>query len=317
MIKQTIIALCFIFAVQAQSNFTFNPKTMQENQYNKLTPDEERVIVHKGTERPFTGVYDNFFETGNYICKRCNALLYKSTTKFDAHCGWAAFDGEVPGAIARIKDADGKRTEIVCARCQAHLGHVFIGEGLTPTNTRHCVNSLSLTFVPQAELDKQEKQAVAYFASGCFWGTEYWFSKAKGVISTAVGYMGGTLANPSYKQVSTGNTGHVEAIKVVYDTEKTTYEELIKLFFETHDPTQTDGQGPDIGTQYLSVIFYTSKAQKEMAEKYKKILSDKGLKVATKIVPASDFYAEQMDYHQKYYDKTGKKPYCHIYTKKF
>lgn len=116
--------------------------------YNELTPQEEWVIVHKGTERPFTGEYDNFFKPGMYLCRRCNAELYRSDDKFDGHCGWPAFDREIPGAVKRLPDEDGYRVEIQCANCGGHLGHVFEGEGFTQTNTRHCVNSLSMKFVP-------------------------------------------------------------------------------------------------------------------------------------------------------------------------
>jgi peptide-methionine (R)-S-oxide reductase len=121
---------------------------MERAQYNELTPIERYVIEFKGTEPPFSGEYDDFFEPGTYICRRCNAPLYRSDDKFQAHCGWPAFDDEIPGAVKRLPDPDGERTEIQCANCGGHLGHVFIGEGFTRKNTRHCVNSLSMKFVP-------------------------------------------------------------------------------------------------------------------------------------------------------------------------
>jgi len=281
--------------------------------YNKLTSEEERVILHKGTEAPYTGEYTDFKGKGTYICRQCNAPLYRSSDKFDSHCGWPSFDDEIPGAVKRVPDADGRRTEIICNNCGGHLGHVFTGEGFTEKDTRHCVNSVSIKFVPDSAEIKTEK---AIFAGGCFWGTQYMFEKIKGVISTSVGYTGGTKDNPTYKEVCTGTTGHAEALEIVYDPQKTNFKVLCKLFFEVHDPTQADGQGPDIGDQYRSEIFYTNDEQKAISHELIKILSDKGYKVVTKVTKSSTFWKAE-DYHQEYYDKKGTTPYCHFYTKRF
>src|SRR5690606_16335063 len=219
--------------------------------------------------------------------------------------------------VERVPDADGRRTEIICANCQAHLGHVFEGEQLTDKNTRHCVNSISMDFVPEGqEAQEPSTTETAIFASGCFWGTEYYFEKADGVLRVESGYVGGRKEKPSYKEVSTGTTGHAEAVRVVYDPTKTSYEEMTKLFFETHDPGQLNRQGPDIGHQYRSGIFYLNEEQKKTAEKLIGILEDKGYDVVTEVTKATEFFPAE-DYHQDYYAKTGGTPYCHKYEKKF
>ncbi len=279
----------------------------------KLTPEEERVILNKGTERPFTGKYDDFFEEGTYFCKQCGEALYNSTDKFNSGCGWPSFDDEIAGAIKKVPDADGKRTEIQCNSCGAHLGHVFEGERLTEKNTRHCVNSISMKFVAKKDIKKTE---TAIFAGGCFWGVEYYYKNIDGVLSTTVGYIGGKTKNPTYEEVCSHSTGHAEAILVEFDPQKTDFETLAKLFFEVHDPTEVNRQGPDIGDQYRSEIFYTNEKQKEIAQKLIDKLIEKGYKVATKLTPATEFYPAE-NYHQDYYEKTGKKPYCHIYQKRF
>jgi peptide methionine sulfoxide reductase msrA/msrB len=295
---------------------TINPLTYAQEimKYNELTPFEQKIILDKGTEAPWTGKYVHNEETGTYLCKRCNAPLYRSADKFDAHCGWPSFDDEIPGAVKRVPDADGIRTEIICANCGAHLGHVFEGEKLTPKNVRHCVNSVSLNFIPAESSLPQTERAI--FAAGCFWGTEYYFRKAPGVILTTVGYTGGHKDNPTYREVCSGTTGHKEAIEIIFDPTQTTFEKLAKLFFEIHDFSQTDGQGPDLGEQYLSYIFYTNSEQKKVAEKLIDILRQKGYRVATKIEPAATFWKAE-DYHQDYYQNDGKQPYCHIYRKIF
>ena len=284
-----------------------------------LTPEEERVIVHKGTEPPFSGKYCHFKGKGTYLCRRCSAPLYRSNDKFDSRCGWPSFDDEIPGAVRRERDADGRRTEILCANCGGHLGHVFEGEGFTPKNTRHCVNSLSLAFAPEGEAGANagaERAERAVFAGGCFWGVEHHFLRAPGVLSTRVGYAGGHKPNPTYEEVCTGNTGHAEAVEVVFDPQETTFEEMARLFFEIHDPTQVNRQGPDIGEQYRSVVFYADEAQKEAAEKLIGILRDKGFAVVTQVLPLEEFWPAEA-YHQRYYERIGAEPYCHVYKKRF
>ncbi len=270
--------------------------------YNKLTPEEERVIVRKGTEAPFSGKYYKFDGTGAYLCKRCGAPLYKSADKFDSGCGWPSFDDAIPGAVNRALDSDGIRTEITCARCGAHLGHVFEGEGFTPKNTRHCVNSISLNFEPDNQNVETQK---AYFAGGCFWGTEHLLKEIPGVISTRVGYMGGHTKNPTYQEVCEGKTGHAETVEIVFDPSKTDYETLTKFFFEIHDPSQLNRQGPDVGDQYRSAVFYENESQKEIAIKLIDILKSKGHKVVTEVTKA-DIFWEAEKYHQDYYNLPAK-----------
>ncbi len=282
--------------------------------YNQLTPEEERVIVRKGTEAPFSGKYYQNRETGTYQCRRCDAPLFRSSDKFESGTGWPSFDDALPGAVKEVRDADGRRTEIVCANCGAHLGHVFFNEGMTAKNVRHCVNSVSLNF--QSEAQKPSATRTAVFAGGCFWGVEYHFSKVNGVLSVKSGYTGGEIANPTYKQVCSGRTGHAEAVEVEYDPSQVSYETLAKLFFEIHDPTQVNRQGPDVGTQYRSAVFYADEEQRKAAEKLIAELKAKGYRVATSVEKAGTFWAAE-DYHQDYYQKTGHQPYCHVYTKRF
>ena len=296
----------------SQNNSQIIMDKKSEN-YNKLTPEEEKIILNKGTEMPFTGNYLYYKEKGTYLCRRCNAPLYKSDNKFESNCGWPSFDEEIPGAVKKTPDADGLRVEITCINCGAHLGHVFTGEGFTAKDTRHCVNSVSLSFVPDS-IDIKTDTAI--FAGGCFWGVEYYFAKAPGVIETTVGYIGGSKTNPTYQEVCSGTTGHVEATQIIFDPSKTNYEELAKLFFEIHDFTQIDRQGPDIGEQYKSEIFYLNDEQKNTAESLIKKLSDMSYIVATKLTPATKFWKAE-NYHQDYYKNKGGMPYCHAYKKKF
>lgn len=283
---------------------------MQNMKFKELSLEETYVIINKGTEAPFKGKYTNHKEAGIYLCKQCGSALYSSQDKFDSHCGWPSFDDEFPDKVSRTLDADGQRVEITCSKCGGHLGHVFEGEGFTEKDTRHCVNSISMDFLPLDKID------TAYFASGCFWGTQYHFMKAEGVLFTAAGYMGGKTEDPTYKEVCSGTTGHIETVEVIFNKDITSFEKLLKLYYETHDFEQIGGQGPDIGEQYQSVVFFTSGDQKQMVEKYKDILSSMGYKPATQLIPAPEFWTAE-DYHQEYYDRKNGVPYCHAYKKIF
>ncbi|MBN1426047.1 bifunctional methionine sulfoxide reductase B/A protein [Candidatus Fermentibacteria bacterium] len=277
----------------------------------QLTAEEARVILQKGTERAFTGEYWDHHEDGTYRCRQCGATLFSSGHKFDSGCGWPSFDDAEPGAVKEVPDADGRRTEIVCAACGGHLGHVFRGEGLTPADTRHCVNSISMTFEPASPPSEK-----AYFAGGCFWGVEFWFEKEPGVSAAVSGYMGGGTERPSYAEVCSGTTGHVESVEVTFDPTVVSYETLARLFFEIHDPTQVERQGPDVGTQYRSVVFYASDEQRQVAESLIARLEERGYNVATRLEPATTFWRAE-DYHQDYYTHKGSTPYCHARVRRF
>ncbi len=297
-----------------------------EQEWKKiLTPEQYRVLRKCGTERAFTGKYDNFYEEGIYTCAACGTPLFSSETKYDHGTGWPSFTSAINDSHIEYK-ADYslmmKRTEVRCAVCDSHLGHVF-DDGPSPTHKHFCINSLAMDFAPQDSVsqsqemspnqgDNPEKKVIsetATFAAGCFWGVEHKFGQLKGVLSTTVGYTGGETKNPTYKQVCSDQTGHAEAIHIVYDPEKITYEDLVAFFFKIHDPTQVNRQGPDVGSQYRSAIFYHSEAQKKTALKVIEELNKSGRykkSIATQVAPYSEFYKAE-DYHQKYYEKMRKK----------
>ncbi|MDI6873488.1 bifunctional methionine sulfoxide reductase B/A protein [Candidatus Solincola sp.] len=270
--------------------------------WRKLTREEERIIVHGGTEPPFSGEYTDHFEPGTYTCRRCGAPLYRSEDKFHSGCGWPAFDDEIPGAVKRRPDPDGRRTEITCASCGAHLGHVFEGEGFTPKNVRHCVNSLSLLFVPAVER--------IILGGGCFWCTEAVFRRLPGVVSVTPGYAGGNVPNPTYRQVCSGKTGHAEVVLVEYDPRRISLREILEVFFACHDPTSRDRQGADVGTQYRSVVLYTTEEQgREVRDFIRQAATRYPRPVVTEVGRLEAFYPAE-DEHLRYYERNQEAPYC-------
>jgi len=279
---------------------------------DSLPPDVLNIIRQQATERPHTEQYENNFHPGTYLCRGCGIALFRSHAKFNADCGWPSFDEALENAVIERPDPDGLRTEIICARCTAHLGHVFTGESFTARNIRHCVNSNALDFVEDPLIFDTEEAIVA---GGCFWGVEYYLGKLDGVLRTEVGYTGGEKTYPSYDEVCAGHTGHFEAVRIIYSPSQLNYEALLKYFFEIHDPTQYDGQGPDHGHQYKSAIFYYNETQKQIAEKLITILKQ-DMPVATQLLPVRPFWPAE-PFHQQYYTKTGHQPYCHAYTRRF
>ena len=278
-----------------------------------LTPGLRRIICDKATEYPNTGAYNFVMTQGTYLCRRCGSALFRGNSQFSSGCGWPSFDDDIAGAVKQEPDPDGRRTEILCARCGAHLGHAFTGEWLTHKNLRHCVNSASLDFVADDKvLDTEE----AIVAGGCFWGVEHFLRQIPGVLKVESGYTGGHTLDPNYDQICRGNTGHYEAVRVIYDRAKTDYHHVLKRFFEIHDPTQSTGQGPDLGQQYQSAVFYFNQEQQEEANSLMQILRQRGYQVATRLIEVQPFWPAE-DYHQQYYLKHHKTPYCHQSTNRF
>jgi peptide methionine sulfoxide reductase msrA/msrB len=283
----------------------------------KLTPEQYRITRNRGTEPAFCGGLLDNKEEGVYVCVDCGLPLFASNTKFESGTGWPSFFQ--PIAVENVLEKEDRsagmvRTEILCARCGAHLGHVF-DDGPRPTGMRFCLNSESLKFVAADKLKTIAEEVPMYsqavFAGGCFWCVEAVFEEINGVVDVISGYSGGAADTANYEAVCTGKTGHAESVQITYDPAKVTFEQLLKIHFATHDPTTLNRQGNDAGTQYRSAIFFADGAQKQAAEAYIKALADAkafSRPIVTTLEPLKAFYPAEL-YHQDFVCKNPHQAY--------
>jgi len=294
----------------AQQNLT-PPKRVEktdEEWKQLLTPEQYRVTRQHGTEKPFSGEYCEIYSPGIYNCVCCGTELFDSTRKFNSLSGWPSFTEPVQQNVMKYRSDRSfgmQRIEVLCSVCDAHLGHVF-PDGPPPSGLRFCINSVSLK--------KQTADALetATVGSGCFWCTEAVFNELDGIAEVVSGYAGGKTENPSYKQVTTGDTGHAEVVQLRFDPKKISYADLLRIFFVTHNPTSLNRQGADVGTQYRSIILYHNEAQEQTAREIINEMQEYYDKpIVTEVAPYTAFYKAEAA-HQNFYRDNPDQAYCQV-----
>lgn len=287
-----------------------------------LEPMERRVTCTSATERGFSGLYNDFDQSGTFVCVVCGLPLFDSEAKFNSGCGWPSFSEPYSERhVVEVADdsAGMQRVEVRCARSGSHLGHVF-DDGPPPTDLRYCINSAALSFVPDgtplpgdprellSRIDaamKQRNIEVALFGAGCFWGVEAAFRSVEGVVEVTCGYAGGKSEHPTYQEVCGGSTHHAEVVQVHFDSGVVSFGELLDAFWGVHDPTTPNRSGHDVGTQYRSVIFTHGDKQLALAAASRDALQAMGhlnSPIVTEITEAPRFYRAE-ESHQRYFEK--------------
>lgn len=268
------------------------------------------LVYQQYTEGRFIRVYDDLTTEGLYVCQKCHSPLFFAEYELISSLIGPNFDDILLGAFTYNFNDEENQTNTHCAKCGCQIGHVIHGEGFSLKEIQHIIDHKQLKFLHEGEYQ------FATFAAGCFWGVEYHLSQQNGVYSTQVGYTGGNAYHPNYKEVCKGITGHVEAVRILFNPLANNFLNLLKLFFEIHDFTQIGGQGPDLGCQYLSKIFAYTTQQKELSQMLIEQLISYGYDVSTEICAMDKFWVAEI-HHQDYYIKTNKEPYCHSRKKIF